>query len=104
MKHKRIMLGAVALVVAVIILNACAPTERAEAVVVTKEVSVPVGEIFQPPAELKRTPLTGADMPQWIPPTDPRATSCVAPEGEAKVRFIGGDRESRLDGWEQWIR
>ncbi len=99
----RIMFFATAAILAIMALTACAP-RTTEPVVVTREVNIPVGELIKPPAELKRGAVTAGDLPVWIAPTDKRASSCLAPEGEAKLRSLATGRESLLDGWESWIR
>jgi hypothetical protein len=97
------MFFAIAAILAIMALTACTP-RATEPVVVTREVKIPIGELIQPPAELKRGAVTDGDLPVWIEPTDKRASSCLAPEGEAKLRALVTGRESLLDGWESWIR
>ena len=105
MKSSHIMvIATVAILLAALpLLTGCGSTDRPEPIIVTKEVSVPVGQFIQPPSILWRTPVDSSELPQWLAPGDPRATSCVAPDGEAKIRTLGNDREGRLDGWEQWL-
>jgi len=98
MKFTGPMFGALALIVAIMILAACEPAKAPESIVRTVEVKVPVTTYRKPPASLKRVPI---EMPFMLPPTDKTVTSCMNPAGEDLFKSYVIDRETRLDIWEK---
>lgn len=101
MSNKTIMLVAVGLIVA-IILTGCSDVQEAVRGVNTVKVEVPVLHHSEAPAELQRTIFSQDDLPLFVEPTNPRATSALTADGEAKLRMIMIDREGTLDAWEKY--
>lgn len=95
-----IILATIAIVM--IMLSACDNSARLEPVVVTKEVSVPVGQYIEPPEELRPQLIVPSDLPNFVAPSSPAATSCLTPEGEARFRLLTGGLNRRLEAWEKW--
>lgn len=82
-----------------IFLAACAGPER----IVTKEVLVPVPTKPEAPDWLMVGYKPDA-LPVWIPPSDPTATSCLAPPGEKALRLIILDQSNRDEQWIEWAK
>lgn len=98
----RFIIGwAIAAVIGIMLLSGCAPAPR-DPLVRVVEKSVPVAEIRPVPPELIRTRLSSGMLPEFVPAGHPAATSCLTPEGEARLRVLLIDRESRLEAWEKW--
>lgn len=62
------------------------------------EVQVPVKRLA--PDELV-TPLK-LDLPAFIAPSDPAASSCLSVDGEKKLQLTLWDLRARIDGWDAW--
>lgn len=62
--------------------------------------NVPVPTRREPPAEL----LGGItpDLPQFVAPSDPRATSALSKEGETLLMLLIHDLKTRIDAWKAW--
>jgi hypothetical protein len=63
-------------------------------------VEIPVPVRATPPAELL-APLA-LERPEFVAPTDPRATSALTPEGEKQLRRLVLDLFARVDAWRAW--
>ena len=83
----------------VLALAACAGPER----IVTKEAMVPVAVDREVPENLK-TPYKPDVLPVWIAPSDPEASSCLAPSGEKALRIILTDLPGRDEQWRAFWR
>lgn len=83
----------------VLALAACAGPER----IVTKEVMVPVPVKAEAPDWLASEYRPEA-LPEFVAPSDPRATSALTPEGEKALRLIILDLTSRDQAWQEWAR
>lgn len=92
----------IALVFAGLFLNACSPAKEFVAPVDTVEVLVPVIAGRTAPAELVNDKIPQGDLPVFVSPLTPGATSCLAPSGETQLKAIMRNRESRLDAWQKW--
>lgn len=101
MTDTQIMVATFIVVLVILSLTGCAPEQR-EPVIRTVEVKVPVLERRIVPESLARRPLSDSALPLWVSPTDPKATSCLTAEGEAKKRGIDIDTIGRLDGFLLW--
>lgn len=101
MKPNHIMVAAI-LAVILVMVSGCARTP--EPAIQVKEVYIPVAQTVKPPEALYRGPIPMVDLPVFVSPSDPTASSCLAPPGEGKLRRLMVDREKRLDGWEKWIQ
>lgn len=101
MSEWKIMVLAAVAVVGIMLLSGCSPAEREPAVRVVEK-SVPVLEIRPVPEELLRKPVPADQIPVFLPIGSPAASSCLSPEGEARLRLLMIDRESRLEAWEKW--
>lgn len=102
MSHKKIMAITVIVVIAIMLLTGCSDKQQMIGPVRTVEVKVPFLEQKVPPAELLRTPIPADQLPEFVAPTNPAASSCLTPKGEPQIRSLFIDRESKLDAWEKW--
>ena len=84
---------------AMILLAGCAAQER----IVTKEVLVPVPTKSAPPDWLM-VEYKPDELPEFVSPSDPKASSALTPEGEKALRLIITDLQSRLAEWRAWAR
>ena len=75
-------------------LNGCSTTP--ERTVIT----VPVSTIPKPPDELL-APFARQGI-TFVPPSDPRASSALTPEGELALRKMIGQMLDRLEAWRAW--
>ncbi len=66
----------------------------------TQQVDVQVPVKRQAPDEL--TASLKLDLPAFIAPADPAASSCLSPEGEKKLQLSLFDLRTRIDGWAAW--
>ena len=80
-------------------LAACAGPER----IVTKEVLVPVPTKAEAPDWLASEYRPEA-LPEFVAPSDPRASSALTPEGEKALRLIIMDLTGRDRAWREWVR
>jgi hypothetical protein len=101
MNHKKIMILTALAVLAIGLLSACDRPKDTVLPVRVVEKSVPIIEIRPVPEELMRKPVPADQLPTFIPP-GVSSSSCLSPEGEARLRIIMIDRESRLEAWEKW--
>lgn len=93
--------GAILLIVG-LSMTGCGTTHVPERVITTQEVDIPIGTMETPPKELSRLPLAASDIPQFVAPGTPGASSCLMPAGEDKIRHaIAGDHKL-LGGWSAW--
>ena len=83
----------------VLALAACAGPER----IVTKEVLVPVPTKAKAPGWLAED-YRPEFLPEFVAPSDPRATSALTPEGEKALRLIILDLIGRDQAWREWAR
>lgn len=87
---------------AVMLLAACADHDAPRHVVDTVDVSVAILERAHAPKELFRPPVQQTEIPQWVAPTDPSASTCVTGTGEALLKNLLLNCQARLDGWEAY--
>lgn len=64
------------------------------------EVRVPVPVVRRPPPELLE-PLR-AELPEFVPPAAPAASSALTPEGERRLRALLVLLRARVRAWEAW--
>ena len=64
------------------------------------EVRVPVPVTRRPPPELLE-PIR-ADLPEFVTPAAPTASSALTPEGERRLRALLVLLRARLAAWEAW--
>ena len=77
---------------AILLLAGCADTQIVKVPVPVKaEVPKPLAEPFKPTA-----------IPYFISPSDPSATSCLAPSGERAFKEMLLEATARLHAWEAW--
>jgi hypothetical protein len=79
------------------LLAACAGPER----IVTKEVMVPV-YVKAPAPDWLMVGYRPEALPEFVSPSDPRASSALTPEGEKALRLILIDVTGRDDAWRAW--
>ena len=84
---------------AMILLAGCAGPER----IVTKEVMVPVPVKAEAPGWLAED-YQPESLPEFVAPSDPRASSALTPEGEKALRLIILDLTGRDQAWREWAR
>lgn len=80
-------------------LTACATTDP-QVIYKTQQVDVQVPTKRLAPDELTM-PLK-LDLPAFIAPADPAASSCLSIEGEKRMQLSLYDLRARIDGWEAW--
>ena len=80
-------------------LTACAGQEH----IVTKEVTVPVAVKAEAPDWLASGYKPEA-LPEFVAPSDPRASSALTPEGEKALRLIILDLIGRDQAWREWAK
>jgi hypothetical protein len=68
---------------------------------VTKEVLVPVPTKAAPPDWLM-VDYKPDDIPEFVSPSDPKASSALTSEGERALRLIITDLQARLAEWRAW--
>jgi hypothetical protein len=102
MSEWKIMAIASVAIVAIMLLSSCADPHQTEPVVRVVEKSVPIVEIRPVPEELLRKTVPIDQIPVFAAPGSPATTSCLTAEGEARLRVLMIDRESRLQAWEKW--
>jgi hypothetical protein len=78
-------------------LPGCVAQER----IVTKEVLVPVPTKAAPPDWLM-VDYKPDDIPEFVSPSDPKASSALTSEGERALRLIITDLQARLAEWRAW--
>lgn len=64
-------------------------------------VSVPVAVHRTPPPELLAPPDAG-ELPEFVAPTDPAATSALTPEGERRLKSWLLELKRRDEMWRAW--
>lgn len=64
------------------------------------EVQVPVPIVRRPPPELLE-PLR-AELPEFVSPAAPAASSALTPEGERRLRALLVLLKARVKAWEAW--
>ena len=77
---------------AILLLAGCADTQI---------VKVPVPVKAEVPAELQE-PFKPSVVPVFISPSDPSATSCLAPSGERDLKSLLLESTARIDALEAW--
>lgn len=77
------------------------PEPKIIRVVETQTVEVPVYVHPSPPAELME-PFRPDDLPFFVGPDDPAATSALTPENEVKLRLLLYDLQARDRAWRAW--
>lgn len=95
------IMGLATLAIVCLLAISCSPGERITPIR-TVEVKTAITEIRPVPEELKRKPVADADLPLWVAPSNPKASSCLTPEGEIKKRLLDMDMLGKLDAWEKW--
>lgn len=70
-------------------------------IVETVRVEVPVPVQLAVPAELL-APAAPAELPVFVPPADPLASSALTAEGERQLRGLINDLLTRLAAWRAW--
>lgn len=89
----------ISVIAGALFLAGCATQER----IVTKEVMVPVPTKPEAPDWLMAGYKPEA-IPEFVSPSDPRASSALTPEGEKALRLIIIDLTGRDDAWREWAR
>lgn len=102
MSHRKIMILAAVAVLALGVLTSCDRPKDAVSPVRVVEKDTPILEERPAPEELKWTPIPSEELPLWVLPTDPSATSCLTAEGEAKKRILDTGIMGKLGAWEKW--
>lgn len=97
-KKRRVFDITAALIVS-LLLAGCSTQER----IVTKEVMVPVPVKAEAPDWLAAGFKPEA-LPEFVSPSDPRATSALTKEGEQALRLLIIDLTNRDRAWQEWSR
>jgi hypothetical protein len=98
----RRLYGPLILLVAAVGLAGCVTTERRTIrIVETQRVEIPVPTKRQPPAELLE-PMVTTELPVFVAPSDPAASSALTHEGERRLRSVLLDLLSRETAWREW--
>ncbi len=82
-------------------LSACDHAPMREIVDVI-DIKIPILERAKAPEELYRVKLNENQIPLWVAPNNPAATTCLTKEGEPLLKSIIIRNESLLDGWEAY--
>ena len=91
------------ILLAPLLLAACGVLDRKPESVVIREpvrVEIPVPVRATPPAELL-APIA-PERPEFVAPTDPRATSALTADGEKALRRLLIELTARLAAWRDW--
>ena len=83
------------------LLNACAKPQAPQPIIDKIEVKVPVAQMPEPPAEILDWQYK-KPLPQFLPPADKMASSCLSADGEANLRALLLDRQNHLQSWKGW--
>ena len=86
-----------------LLLSACAspdPRYKVDPV----EILVPTLDRATAPEELFRQKVASEDLPRWVAPTDPKASVCLGGISEPKLKNLLSERESLLEGWEEYSK
>lgn len=89
-------------IIGLLALPGCTKPEDRPRPVRTVEVVTPILEERPVPADLLFKPVPDAELPEWVAPGHPGATSCLTPEGEAKKRILDTGTVGKLNAWEKW--
>ena len=104
MSANKIMVAATVAIVVIgcLLLTGCGTKDNRVRPVDTVDVALPILEDRPAPEELKFKPWPEDQLPLWVEPTNPAATSCLTPDGEAKRRAMDADVVGKVLGWEKW--
>lgn len=91
-------------IVLIILMTGCDSRETIRHVVDTVNVSTPILERAAAPSELFRQKIPANELPLWVAPNDPRASSCLAAPAEQHLKKIVLRDESLLDAWEAYSK
>ena len=101
MNPKHIMVIAI-LAILLIMVTACSSPVLPQSIIDTVDVSVPTLQRDEAPIELKRTPIDTSDLPEFVAPTNPAATSCLTGNSEPKMKGVILRDQKYLNAWEKW--
>lgn len=66
------------------------------------DVQVPVAQARAVPPELMEPVLAAGDLPAFVAPSDPKASSALTVAGERQLRAAMAKLLTRIRSWEAW--